>query len=283
MPDLERVLQNTPLTVSHQFAEDGVAVDPGSVTVGITRADGTVLEAPGQATGGAGTAPRTFLLTSSHTALLDTLTITWDSPTKGEVVSYVEVVGGFMFTLAELTALKPGNATWTTTQKVEKRNEVEEAIEREYGAAVVPRYSYETIRTTDSWPLQLRWPVIRSIRSLSHTYGTTTTALTQSELDTLTFTARGQVHGYSWTLGYGTWTIGYEHGLDYPPARLKLNALRLARQWLVNGPIDDRAAVFNAGADGGTYSLVVPGRNQSVFGLPDLDAVINASPYRVGV
>jgi hypothetical protein len=29
--------------------------------------------------------------------------------------------------------------------------------------------------------------------------------------------------------------------------------------------------------------MVVPGRNGSFFGMPELDAIIQASPYRVGV
>jgi 20S proteasome alpha/beta subunit len=58
MPDLERIGQLTPGSLSQQWYEDGSAVDPGTVTVGITRADGTVLVAAGTATTGTGTAAR---------------------------------------------------------------------------------------------------------------------------------------------------------------------------------------------------------------------------------
>ena len=39
--------------------------------------------------------------------------MTWTSTLKGTLVSYVEVVGGFLFTIPELVALKPGNLTTT--------------------------------------------------------------------------------------------------------------------------------------------------------------------------
>src|SRR5690349_8723938 len=101
MPELERILRGTPGTLSKQWYEDGVPVDPGTVTVEITRADGTSLVAAGAATTGSGSTPRAFALTTTHTALLDRLTVTWTSTAKGTLTSVVEVVGGYLFNLAE--------------------------------------------------------------------------------------------------------------------------------------------------------------------------------------
>jgi hypothetical protein len=57
-----------------------------------------------------------------------------------------------------------------------------------------------------------------------------------------------------------------------------MDAIRLARQWLVNGPIDDRA-LGAASPDGNfSFGLATPGRNGSIFGLPDLDAAILSFP-----
>jgi hypothetical protein len=174
VPDLERILQLTPGTLSQQWYEDGAAVDPGAATVGITRADGTILVAAGTATAGTGTAPRTFNLTTTHTALLDRLTVTWTSVTKGTIVSYVEVVGGFWFSLAD-----------------------------------------------------------------------------------------------------GNVVVGFEHGRDRPPERLRRAALLLAKVWLVSGPVDDRTSTLTS--DGGTFSLVTPGRGGSIFGVPEVDAAVQAN------
>src|SRR5215217_5067951 len=130
MPDLERVQQLTPATVSQQWYEDGTATDPGTVTVGITRADGTTLVAAGAATSGTGTSPRTFNLTTTHTALLDRLKLTWTSTTKGTLTSYVEIVGGFLFTLAELSAdLATSTTTYTAAQMADARTYAETQIE----------------------------------------------------------------------------------------------------------------------------------------------------------
>jgi hypothetical protein len=278
MPDLERIQQLTPGTLSQQWYEDGAAVDPGTVTIGITRADGTVLVAAGAATTGTGTAARTYNLTTTHTALLDALTVTWTSTLKGTLISYVEIVGGFLFTISQARGLPPLNNTTTypTATLLEMRTTVEQAIEDEYGTALVPRYRLETFSGDGTRTLRLRDPV-RTIRSA--TVGDT--ALTAGNIADLT-TNYGFVVGYTWTAGIGNIVVGYEYGLDSPPPRIAMDAIRLARQWLVGGPVDDRASTFSS-TEGGTYGLLVPGRGGSIFGLPDLDSAIQSSPYRLGV
>src|SRR5215207_7091184 len=113
MLNLERILQRSPGTISEQWYEGGVAVDPGTVTIGITRWDGTVLVAAGTATTGSGTGARSFNLTTAHAATLDTLVVTGTSSAKGTLTSYLEVVGGFLFTVADFRAL--GTAYTSTT------------------------------------------------------------------------------------------------------------------------------------------------------------------------
>jgi hypothetical protein len=167
MPDLERIQQLTPGTLSQQWYEDGAAVDPGTVTVGITRADGTVLVAAGSSTAGTGTAARTFNLTTTHTALLDRLRVTWTSTLKGTLVSYVEVVGGFLFSIADARALKPLDSavSYPTSQIVSTRLLAEQALEDACGVAFVPRYSLETVMYAGS-PLVLK-PQGQTIRTLT--------------------------------------------------------------------------------------------------------------------
>jgi hypothetical protein len=279
VPDLERIQQLTPGTLQQQWYEDGIAVDPGTVTIGITRWDGTILVAAGTGTSGAGTNPRTFSLTTTHTALLDRLTVTWTSSGKGTLVSYLEIAGGFVFALSELTAVKPANLTWTTAQMVAMRTTVEQAIEEEYGTALVPRYTRETVSGTgySDATLTLRGP-IRAIRDVV----VAGTALTAGQLAVLAF-EDAWLSGYTWPLGAGNVTVGYEYGLSYPPPRVRQAAVLLARSWLVRGPVDDRA-LGAASPDGGfSFGLATPGRGGSLFGLPELDAVVLGSPYRIGV
>lgn len=284
MSDLERIHQKTPGSVSKQWYEAGVAVDPGTVTVNVTRADGTVVVTGGSVSG-TGTGARTYSITTAVTQLLDTLEVEWVSTDKGTLYSTVEVVGGFLFTLAEARAIRPLDNTtlYTTAALIAMRTTVEQALEDACGVAFVPRYALETVNGSGTDVLPLKWPKVRAIRSASYTYNGTASLLSASELGLLSYAAWGGVTGYSWGTGFGNWTVGYEHGHDRPPERVRRAALSLTRSWMVSGPIDDRASTFNAGADGGTYSLVVPGRNGSVFGMPEVDAVVQEYNLRVGV
>jgi hypothetical protein len=275
--DLERIQQLTPGTLQQQWYEDGAVVDPGIVTVGITRADATVLVAAGTGTSGTGTSPRTFSLTTTHTALLDRLTVTWTSSAKGTLVSYVEIVGGFLFSLAEARAVSPLDSTtnYSTADLVDTRTAVEQALERACGCAFVPRYRIETLNGTGSPGFPLDQPFVIRIRTVT----VDTVPLLSPEIALLAFTPTGFVSSTSrlWTAGVNNITVGYEHGLQDPPGEIRRAALMLAKMWLVGrrNPIDDRAVTFNAGADGGTYSLAVPGRNGSSFGHPDIDVAVD--------
>lgn len=280
MPELERILQNTPGTLSQQWFEAGDPVDPGTVTVEITRADGTVLVAAGTGTTGAGTNPRTFSLTTTHTALLDRLTVTWTSTAKGALTSVLEVVGGFLFSIAQARAIQPLNSTssYPTETIVAMRTTVEEAIEQACGVAFVPRYTRENLTGSGGYQLLLR-PYTTRVRSVT----VAGTAWAQPDLDALTYDTVGAVESvYRWPSSRVT--VGYEHGYQSVPAEINRAALILAKTWLVGArsPIDDRASTF-AAENGVSYSLVVPGRGGSTFGVPEVDAVVGRYSLHAGI
>jgi hypothetical protein len=281
--DIERILQSTPGTLSQQWYEDGAAVNPGTVTVGITRADGTDLVASGAGTTGSGSSARTYSLTTTHTALLDSLTVTWTSTLKGTLVSRVEVVGGFLFSISDARAIAPLNnaVTYSTESIADMRTTVETAIENACGVAFVPRYTHETVSGNGSREIMLR-PVPRVIRSVT----ADGSAFSAGDLALISMGITGSMYssGQSWAAGTNNVVVGYEHGYGVVPPEVKRAALILAKMWLVGqrSPIDDRAATFNA-TEGGTYSLVVPGRNGSYFGQPDVDAVIDRYSLKTGL
>lgn len=280
MPDLERIQQLTPGTLSQQWYEDGVAVDPGTVTIGITRADGTVLQAAGTATTGSGTAARTYNLTTTHTATLDSLKVTWTSTLKGTLVSYVEVVGGFLFSLAQARAISPfsgatGLTNYPTATLVQMRTTVEQALEDACGVAFVPRYRYTTLEAWCGRGLMLDRPKPIALRSV--TVDGTTQSLTSA-----TVFPSGGVTGLTFTSISGAVVVGYEHGWQGPPERITRAALLLLKAWLVAGPVDDRAATFSS-VDGGTYGLIVEGRAGSTFGIPAVDAAVQQYNLVCGV
>jgi hypothetical protein len=266
--DLVRVQQATPYTIQKQWTEDGVAVDPGTVTIGITAADGTVVVAPGTSTNGTGTAVRGFLLTTTHTALLDNLTATWTSTLKGTLTTRVEVVGGFLFSIADARAVRPldNTTTYPTAKIVEMRTLVEDAMEQVAGVAFVPRYAQETVTdATGSWLPS--WPYVSSVRSLYVDDVLTAGAI---------LAGNGTVYlpsSYPYSQAV---TIGYEHGHPYPPPRIARAALFEARYRLIqaNSPTDDRAVRLDT--EQGSYALQQPGRGGMNFYLPETDAAVAA-------
>lgn len=274
---MDRVLRAATATISDDW-DEGLA--RGTVTLGITASDGTVVVAAGTATDGTGTDRRTFDLTAAHTADLDLLTVTWTSDTLGALVTRVEVAGGYLFSLATLDALLDDPTDYTTEQKQTARLRAEARIERVVGAALVPRYSYETL-SGDSTPyddLKVAWPYVRDIRSV--------TIDGEAETDLTVYT--GLPHGFihsddGWDSGSANIVIGYEHGLDFPPPEISDAAALLAKHYLIKGPIDDRATALSAGPDGGTISLLTPGVRGIHFGIPEVDEVVEEARATIGV
>ena len=285
---MDRVVVDRSFTLYKTFYEGGTATDPdGDPTVVVVRSDGSTV-ATGAVTNEAAAGTWSVTVPASSNDLLDTLTATWTADVNGEdqtYVDFIEVVGRFLFTIAEARLLKPldNTTTYPESKIVEMRTTVEQALEDACGVAFVPRYALETLPT--EYPgLLVSNPKVRSVRSATDG----TTPLTQDQIDALTFTGR-TIYGLPWVpWDYSTWsgarvsvTIGYEHGYTYPPERVRRASLILARSWLVSGPVDDRASTLNAGADGGTYSLVTPGRGGSIFGLPEVDAVVQEYGQRI--
>lgn len=280
---LERIVRGRSATLYKTFYSDGVAADPtGAPTVTVTRvSDGTAVTT-GAVTDEVATGTWSVTIPATSNLLLDTYTVDWAAVVNSvsqEYIDTVEVAGDVFFTIAEARRLKPLDSTsvYPTDRIVEMRTIVEQAIEDECGVAFVPRYRLETIDGTGTSELLLM-PRTTSIRSAT----VTDTALTAGDLAELTYMGTGVVYGYTWTLGSGNVTVGYEHGHPRPPERIKRAALLLARAWLVAGPVDDRASTFSS-ADGGTYGLVVPGRGGSIFGLPEVDAAVQQYSLRAGV
>lgn len=278
--ELERIQRNTPGTVSQQWYEDGLPVDPGTVTIGITRADGTVLVAPGTATTGTLTAARSFSITTTHSATLDWLELTWTSSAKGTITSTLEVVGGFLFTIAAARTLKPlDNATtYPVASIATMRTRVEQAIEDACGVAFVPRFMRETVSGAANRSLVVSQPRVSSVRSVQRDG----VALAAGELAATTPSDAGILHNLSgWAWGQENYIVSYEHGYSRTPARVSQAALTLARLWLVDGPLDERTTAFTT-ADG-TFTLSTPGMRGAVFGVPEVDATVNAYDERAMV
>lgn len=284
---MERIVRGRSATLYKTFYADGVAADPtGTPTVTVTRlSDGSTVTT-GAVTNEVAAGTWSVTLPSTSNLLLDTLTVDWSATVGGDPQEYldvVEVAGGTFFTLAEARAVTPLNdeTKYTDAAIVAMRTLVEDEMEQACGVAFVPRFTQQTVDGGGGRSLLLR-PTTTAVRSVA----LDGTAYTVDELSALSMSTAGSVYSASrvWAEGYSNYLVGFEHGYREPPPGVKRAALLLAKMWLVGqrSPIDDRAATF-ANAEGGTYSLVVPGRNGSTFGHPDVDSVVDRYSLHTGI
>jgi hypothetical protein len=277
---------NTPATLSVTWYENGVLVDPGVVTVKIDRADGTNLVAAGTATSGAGANPRTYTLTIGQNNLLDLLIATWTSATKGTITTRSEIVGGFLFTVAEARKVKPlDNTTTYPTADIESaRTLVETALEDACGVAFVPRYRRDVLNGTGRGCVVLSRQRLRAVRAATiDGFAVTLSSVKIASSNSLMFSTlwSDSVEDVRWTRGYANVIVGYEHGHDYAPPRVSQAALLLAKNWLIKGPLDDRTTSLST--EDGTFTLATPGLRGSRFGIPEVDAVVDQYSIRSNV
>lgn len=274
---MDRIAQNVSSTLSQTFYVNGVATDPvpDTATVTITRDDGTAIVTGAATSQGAGPGEFTYTLSPAQTATLDILTVAWTATIAGfaqTVTDTVEVVGGFLFSLAQARALPPLNDTTTypTSKIAEYRTLAEQAFEDACGVAFVPRYRRQTFYSHTARSSVSLSPQVRVFRS-AESDGTTLVA-TDVDLDPV------GVAYYGWS---GQGSIAYEHGYDRPPEPVSRAVLLLAKTWLVKGPLDDRTTQM--ATEDGPINIAVPGLRGSYFGIPSVDAAVEQYGIRAYV
>lgn len=270
-----RVLVDTPATLTAAFSDGGEAlVDPGTVTVTITRSDGSVLVAAA-ATLGSGAAARTYALAAQ--TRLDHLTAVWSGSSGArKVTTRHEIVGGFLADLAEVRALDAvSNTTSYPTSKLEAaRWQAEARFEEATGVAWVPRHARETLVGGNQARLLLGYRPPRAL------IATSIDGVAVSDLTTLALLPWGAVERDA-----GVWfpkpatdprnvVVEYTYGYDAPPNDLKQAFLTYVRYLLLDtrSRIPDRASVMTT--DMGTFQLTTAGYRRTT-GLPEVDAVLN--------
>lgn len=244
-------------------------VDPGTVTLTLTRENGTVI-AMGQATTGTGATARSFTLTTTHTASLDLLRLDWVSATKGTLTTFVEIVGGFLFSLTEARNVKPldNTSTYTTAKLIAGRTLAEAALEDACGLSFVPRYFREKVDGLGVGDVLLTRP-----RPLTIT-AATVDGTAVSDLTTLELYRDGRVYNPNgWAEGRRNVVLTGTAGYQFPPPRVGRACLLLAKRFLVDSPLNDRTTVFNHG-DGSSEFFVTAGVRDAVFDVPEANAIV---------
>jgi hypothetical protein len=274
---MDRVLRGSAATIKFTFQVDGTATDPSPDTakIGIVRDDGTEVVAPGTSVVNDGTGVFSYTLDPGDTSQLDILKASWTLTYAGvqqTFDTYVEVVGGYLFSIADARKIQPfksDTTNYTAADISAIRTMAEIALEDVIGTAFVPRYRRQVIDGTGRALMFLNVPrpiTIRSVKQSGVAFGSTQLAQVQMRPTGSLFLPTG------WTSGVGNYEIVYEHGFPYPPPRVSRAALLLAKRWLVDGPYDDRATAIST--EDGTFSLVTPGVRGAMFDIPEVNAVV---------
>jgi hypothetical protein len=266
---MQRLLTGTPATISMTLRVDATATDPSpdSATITITRADGTVMVAAAAATN-SGTGVFSYALSAAQLATLDELTVQWVSA-LGTVTDTVEVVGGFHFALSEARALKPMDdaATYSAARLTQARTLAETALEDACMVPFVPRYFRWRLDGNGRCDLMLP-------RSRPLTVTTATVdgaALTVGDLELY---EDGRVYSPNgWASGRRNVIIAGTYGYPFPPPRVARASMLLAKRFIVDSPVNDRATSLTT-EDGTTSYLVTAGVRSAITDVPEANAVI---------
>src|SRR5574343_569001 len=263
LPADQRIVAATAATVIWQGVDsDGENADPGTVTIGVVRSDGTEVIAAGTATTGTGTAARAKALTVATTV--------------------VDVVGGVYVPISEVRATEPALANGAVDQLARLkvvRSIVETMFESACHRGFVPRFNVARLDGHGTPTLVLPHPDLRRV-SWARIYSdaTTYTSLTVAELAAIPASASGlaiRTDAGIWPAGTCNIEIGYEYGLDTPPADIRQAAILAIRSQAntFRSGIPDRAISWQP-AEGGNVVLATPGLGIWVTGIPAVDETL---------
>ncbi|MBM0257055.1 hypothetical protein [Micromonospora sp. 4G55] len=180
----------------------------------------------------------------------------------------MEVVGGFLFELAEVRQEHGLSLAQHPTEKlIRKRLEVEVECERICGQAFVPRFERAMVESSGTDALLLPRVEVRALRAVS----VAGTAWSTGDVAAVAVDSAGVLTRPAGVWPSGRVVVEYEHGMDMPPEDLRTAAmLRLrSRVNITSSGVPDRAISWSA-AEGGTYRIALPSGERT--GIPEVDA-----------
>jgi len=280
----QRIRRGAAATLSVLWTDtnDSAVAADGTVTVAVTRADGTVLVAAGTATLNPSTGRYTKALTAAQTATLDELTVTWsDAGSSTSRTTKALIVDGFAFSLADARAL-PGldnEANFTDDAVLRTRDEVEGEFERITLRAATPRYALVTVDGTGNTDLRCGLydvTALRSARTYPYKAAASYTDLTADQIARTAFDADGLIRrtdGVPWPHGFANVRLGVEYGLAEIEPDLRRAMLYRFRTLIMEarGGIPPRAKTWAPADGGGTYEIARATHDST--GLDEVDAV----------
>lgn len=290
---------NVPETLEWQYRdEDGDAADPGTVTIGVVDAAGTVLVAAGTATSGSGTDARTYSLDAVTS--LTTVTVTW----TGDDVTHTQILpvraAGLLFTEAAARVFDNNALANTTTYTDDaidsERDNIAEDLERWTGRSWVPKYCrLETAgdgtrelwldkgyaRLSDGTQLNCPGRAADTIEVLSVTVG-------GSSVDTSNIVVLDGIllrTDSTWSKATTSdplnVVVEFTYGVEAGTNGSDRIGMILLRDRLVASNISDRASSFSD--ELGTYRFVTAGFGSNVSSIPEVNAWVQSNDRRVQI
>lgn len=283
---MDSVLRSTPATLAVTFYGDENPIDAdGTVTVTITRADGSVLVSGATASHQGAVGSGTYVHNLPGQSALAHLTCVWTGTFSGEqmsITTHVQIVGGVYFTLAEARKIKglESVTAYPTDLIAEQRTVVETEFEDACGRAFVPRYARDVLSGDGTNTIMLSKPEPYEVLSIK-VDGVDVTAEVEPLLAATWMGELRRTDNSAWPIGDANVVIEYEYGAASVPLDIQRVAKIYLKSLLLDtrgGAIPDRATRMVA--DETTYTLAVPGRAGYITGIPDVDAILTRRTLR---
>ena len=258
-----------PVTLTKQWYADGTVIDAGTVTIGITDANGDTVVAAATATTKTGaTTTTTYTYALAAQAEPNRLKVTWTrSDTSVPLVDWIEVFGSQLFTEAEARAYQISGAqaplsaaAYTDAMIANERLRIQDLFESKTGRSWVRRYARVALRGSGCEQIRPGDGRARDAtgRKLAGDgYGRDIVRVISGVVNgTAVDLANVVVDGDRIWLTSGTWAtpssanplnvvIEYEYGIDPPDSEAHENALILAMSSLVPSDVSSFADSFS--------------------------------------
>jgi hypothetical protein len=203
---------------------------------------------------------------------LDQYDVAWSWPNGQSRTTGFELVGGFIFTVADLRdyyAPFADTTNYPTAVLKEIRDAVEDVFEGDEVThrAFRPKGKRQTLPGSGTAVLWSGTHDLHELVSVAVPSGATAPDVADVVLGTDT-TLRLVIGSWS----FATVTILTEYGLRQTPAKIKREAMKYAKSLLLEGPLDEgrATAIFS---DIGGYRLTIAGRDGPT-GIPSVDAAL---------
>jgi len=271
----------------------------GAATVVVTAHDGTTVEASTAATGAGGSgatgATYTFRLSATDTAKLDILSLAWTIQVDGvpeTVTTYAEVIGSYIFSIAEARAFDRGQlanaATYPDSDIAAARLLITDAFQDICTTAFVPRYGESFIRhdggfsagdyggwyqwsPVDRPEILMPYPFIRALREVAVSYWAQDWVVQDlTAMGPVELTDEGLIRGI---FPHGFLRIRYEHGMDKVPAAIHKAALQVLLLEMIPDNLPERASSYEL--NGNVYRISMPDGVRKWYGIPTVDSVLS--------